>query len=128
MENSPVIAVAGIGYVGLSNAVLLARGNTVRALDVDAGRVAMVNDRRCPIVDAEMEAMLPKGDLDLNATTDPATAFTGADFIIVATPTDYDPQTNFFDSSSVETVVEQALALNPTATIVIKSTVPVGFT
>jgi len=122
------VAVAGIGYVGLSNAVLLARHVPVRALDVNAQRVAIVNAGQCPIVDVEMEAALARGGLDLVATTDPSEAFEGADFIIVATPTDYDPQTNFFDTSSVETVVGQALALNATATIVIKSTVPVGFT
>ncbi len=128
MPSTPLIAVAGIGYVGLSNAVLLARRVPVRAFDVDAERVAMVNTGQCPIVDAEMEAAFAGGGLDLSATTDPAEAFKGADFIIVATPTDYDPQTNFFDTSSVETVVEQALALNDHAAIVIKSTVPVGFT
>ncbi len=128
MGASMKIAVAGIGYVGLSNAVLLARHVRVCALDVDADRVAMVNARRCPIVDVELEETLAEGQLDLTATTDPAEAFAQADFIIVATPTDYDPQMNFFDTSSVETVVGQAMALNPTAAIVIKSTVPVGFT
>ena len=128
MSSTPLIAVAGIGYVGLSNAVLLARRMPVRALDIDAQRVGMVNAGRCPVVDTQMEAAFAGGGLDLYATTDPAEAFGGADFIIVATPTDYDPKTNFFDTSSVEAVVTQALALNDTATIVIKSTVPVGFT
>lgn len=122
------IAVAGIGYVGLSNAVLLAQHNRVSALDIDAGRVAMVNARRCPIVDPELESYLAERDLDLSATTDPAQAFAGADFILVATPTNYDPDTNVFDTSSVESVIKTALALNPTATLVIKSTVPVGYT
>lgn len=122
------IAVAGIGYVGLSNAVLLAQHNRVSALDIDAGRVAMVNARRCPIVDPELESYLAERDLDLSATTDPAEAFAGADFILVATPTNYDPDTNVFDTSSVESVIKTALALNPTATLVIKSTVPVGYT
>jgi UDPglucose 6-dehydrogenase len=122
------IAVAGIGYVGLSNAVLLAQHNRVSALEIDAGRVAMVNARRCPIVDPELESYLAERDLDLSATTDPAQAFAGADFILVATPTNYDPDTNVFDTSSVESVIKTALALNPTATLVIKSTVPVGYT
>lgn len=122
------IAVAGIGYVGLSNAVLLAQHNRVSALDIDAGRVAMVNARRCPIVDPELESYLAERDLDLSATTDPAEAFAGADFILVATPTNYDPDTNVFDTSSVESVIKTALALNPSATLVIKSTVPVGYT
>ncbi|KEJ87730.1 nucleotide sugar dehydrogenase, partial [Sulfitobacter donghicola] len=128
MSSSPLIAVAGIGYVGLSNAVLLARHTSVCALDVNAERVAMVNAGQCPIVDIQMEEVLAGGQLDLRATTDPEKAFRQADFIIVATPTDYDPKTNFFDTSSVESVVTQALEMNATAAIVIKSTVPVGFT
>ena len=128
MSSLPLIAVAGIGYVGLSNAVLLARHTSVCALDVNAERVAMVNAGQCPIVDTQMEEALVGGQLDLRATTDPEEAFRQADFIIVATPTDYDPKTNFFDTSSVESVVTQALEMNATAAIVIKSTVPVGFT
>lgn len=122
------IAVAGIGYVGLSNAVLLAQHNQVVAFDIDPVRVEMVNARQSPIVDYELEAYLAERDLDLSATTDPARAFAEAAFIIVATPTNYDPETNVFDTSSVEHVIETAIALNPTATIVIKSTVPVGYT
>lgn len=122
------IAVVGIGYVGLSNAVLLARKHRVVALDVDAGRVAQVARRECPIVDPELEHSLARDPLDLEATTDPDRAFDGADFIIVATPTNYDPDTNFFDTSSVEEVAERAIAANPDAAIVIKSTIPVGFT
>jgi UDPglucose 6-dehydrogenase len=122
------IAVAGIGYVGLSNAVLLAQHNTVCALDISEDRVAQLNQRQSPIVDAELEAYLAEKELDLTATTDPTIAFDGAEYIIVATPTNYDPETNFFDTSSVEAVIEKAIALNPTATIVIKSTIPVGYT
>ena len=123
-----IIAVAGIGYVGLSNAVLLARNHSVRAYDVAAGRVDMVNARQSPIVDDCIEEYLAHHTLDLIATTNPQEAFAGADFVIVATPTNYDPQTNFFDTSSVEAVIEQVIAINPDATIVIKSTVPVGYT
>ncbi|MFC0199405.1 nucleotide sugar dehydrogenase [Paracoccus rhizosphaerae] len=122
------IAVAGIGYVGLSNAVLLAARNRVRALDVDQDRVAMLNDRKCPIIDDEMARHLSAQDLDLTATTDPATAYEGAEFVIVATPTNYDPVTNRFDTSSVEAVIRDVMRLAPDAVIVVKSTVPVGFT
>ena len=121
------IAVAGIGYVGLSNAVLLAQHNRVRALDVDPDRVAMLNARQSPVSDPELEQMLASCKLDLTATTDPAIAYEEADFVIVATPTNYDPVSNFFDTSSVEAVVRDVIARNRTATIVIKSTVPVGF-
>ena len=121
------IAVAGIGYVGLSNAVLLAQKHTVRALDVDADRVAMLNNRQSPIIDAELEACLAEQPLDLTATTDPNVAFSGADYVIVATPTNYDPQSNFFDTSTVEAVIETVTRIAPQATIVIKSTIPVGF-
>ena len=122
------IAVAGIGYVGLSNAVLLAQHNDVIAYDISEQRVAKVNAGQSPIVDAEIEAYLAMKPLKLKATTDKAEAFVGADFILVATPTNYDPQYNYFDTTSVEAVVEEARALNPHATIVIKSTVPVGYT
>ncbi|WP_136682924.1 nucleotide sugar dehydrogenase [Falsirhodobacter xinxiangensis] len=122
------IAVAGIGYVGLSNAVLLAQHNRVRALDVNEARVAMLNDRKCPIVDAEMEEYLATQVLDLTGTTDAVEAFADADFVIVATPTNYDPVTNFFDTSSVEQVIRTVIGINPNATIVIKSTIPVGYT
>ena len=122
------VAVAGLGYVGLSNAVLLAQHNQVVAMDVNADRVALVNARKSPIVDPEIEAFLAERPLSLQATTDPATAYKGAEFVIIATPTNYDPQTNTFDTSSVEAVVAQVLALSPDATIVIKSTVPVGYT
>ena len=122
------IAVAGIGYVGLSNAVLLAQHNTVVAVDLDPERVALVNDRKCPIIDPELEAFLAHKPLQLSATLDAEEAYRDAAFVIVATPTNYDPDTNFFDTSSVEAVVRAVTAVNPDATIVIKSTVPVGFT
>ena len=121
------IAVAGIGYVGLSNAVLLAQNNTVRALDVSADRVQMLNARKCPIVDDMLEDYLANRTLDLTATTDPEDAYRGADYVIVATPTNYDAETNFFDTSSVEHVIETVTRIAPEAVIVIKSTIPVGF-
>ncbi|MEL7166959.1 MAG: nucleotide sugar dehydrogenase [Pseudomonadota bacterium] len=122
------IAVAGIGYVGLSNAVLLAQHNSVVATDVSTERVDMVNARRSPIVDAGLETFLTHHTLDLTATRDSRAAFADADYVIVATPTNYDPQTNYFDTTSVEAVVRDVIAANPTACIVIKSTIPVGFT
>ena len=122
------IAVAGIGYVGLSNAVLLARHNRVVAYDIDPDRVAAVNAGRCPFEDPLIARYLAEETLDLRATTSWQEAFGAADFIVVATPTNYDSRTNFFDTSSVETVVGQALAVNDHAPVVIKSTVPVGYT
>lgn len=122
------IAIAGIGYVGLSNAVLLAQHNKVTALDIDPGKVSMLNARKSPIIDAELESYLAEKTLDLSATIDPAEAFGDADFVIVATPTNYDAETHFFDTSSVESVIETVIAHNKTATIVIKSTIPVGYT
>ncbi|WP_136637771.1 nucleotide sugar dehydrogenase [Pseudooceanicola onchidii] len=122
------IAVAGIGYVGLSNAVLLAQHNEVVAVDISDARVAGVNARKSPIVDAELEDYLATKPLSLTATTDATTAYTGADYVIVATPTNYDAETNYFDTSSVEAVIRQVIATNKTATIVVKSTIPVGFT
>ncbi|MDO5647665.1 nucleotide sugar dehydrogenase [Paracoccus sp. (in: a-proteobacteria)] len=122
------IAVAGIGYVGLSNAVLLAGQNTVRAIDLDPRRVEMLNNRQCPIVDADISRYLATRDLNLTAMTDAQTAYAGADFVIVATPTNYDPVTNYFDTSSVESVIRDVTAIAPDAVIVVKSTVPVGFT
>ncbi|MAW08468.1 MAG: UDP-glucose 6-dehydrogenase [Halobacteriovoraceae bacterium] len=121
------IAVAGLGYVGLSNAVLLAQDNDVVATDISEERVAMVNAGQCPIVDPDLEDFLANRPLRLSATTDSAAAFAGADFVIVATPTNYDTKTNYFDTSSVEAVVGTVKAVNPRATIVIKSTIPVGF-
>ncbi|MFG6551028.1 nucleotide sugar dehydrogenase [Sulfitobacter sp. M21595] len=122
------IAVAGIGYVGLSNAVLLAQNNQVTAVDLDPERVAQVNAGQSPIVDAELEGYLRDRTLRLTATTDAAQAYAGADFVVVATPTNYDPVENYFDTSSVEAVIRAVVAVNDHATIVIKSTVPVGYT
>lgn len=121
------IAVAGIGYVGLSNAVLLAQNNEVVAIDLLQTRVDLVNARTSPIVDPELEIFLRDKALNLTATTDPESAYHDADFVIVATPTDYDPETNYFDTSSVDAVIAEVLNLNPSATVVVKSTIPVGF-
>ncbi|VDC19922.1 nucleotide sugar dehydrogenase [Pseudogemmobacter humi] len=121
------IAVAGLGYVGLSNAILLAQNHSVMAVDVSGPRVAMVNARRAPIVDADIEDFLAHRDLDLTATTDADAAFAEAEFVIVATPTNYDPVNNYFDTSSVEAVIDRVLAVNPAAVVVIKSTIPVGY-
>ena len=121
------IAVAGLGYVGLTNAVLLAQNNTVIALDIDAARVELVNARQSPIVDPELVDFLRNHTLDLCATVDAQSAYEQADYVVVATPTNYDPFTHFFDTSSVEAVIAQVIAINPSAVIVIKSTIPVGF-
>ncbi|AQZ52477.1 nucleotide sugar dehydrogenase [Martelella mediterranea] len=122
------IAVAGIGYVGLSNAVLLAQNHEVVAIDIDPGRVDGLNAGRSPIVDSEIERYLAEKPLRLKATTEAAAAYRDADFVIVATPTNYDPETNHFDTSSVTRVISDVLASGSAATIIIKSTVPVGFT
>jgi len=121
------IAVFGLGYVGLSNAVLLAQNNEVVAVDLAADRVEMLNARKSPIVDEQLEEFLAERPLNLTATLDAAQALDGADYVIVATPTNYDVETNKFDTSSVEAVIKTAIAANPAATIVIKSTIPVGF-
>lgn len=121
------IAVAGIGYVGLSNAVLLAQNHEVVTLDIDATRVAQVNSGQSPIADPELEEFLATRDLQLSATANGAVAYAGADYVVVATPTNYDAQSNYFDTSSVEAVVREVMQINPKATIVIKSTIPVGY-
>jgi UDPglucose 6-dehydrogenase len=121
------IVVVGIGYVGLSNATLLAQKNKVTAVDISAARVEMINARKCPIVDAELEEFLANPKLDLSATTDLTAALSVADFVIIATPTNYDPKTNHFDTSSVEDVAQTVTRTAPEATVVIKSTIPVGF-
>jgi len=121
------ITVVGLGYVGMSNAVLLAQKNEVFAYDVDAERVAMVNSFVSPIVDDLIEKFLINHDLNLTATLDTKLAYEGADYVIVATPTNYDEATNCFDTSSVETVIDIVTQINPEAVIVIKSTIPVGF-
>ncbi len=122
------IAVAGIGYVGLSNAILLAQNNEVAAVDVFQEKADMINNRKSPIIDKEIEEYLSSKELNLRATTDGADAYRDADYIIIATPTNYDPDKNYFDTSSIETVIELVMKVNPRAVMVIKSTVPVGYT
>ena len=128
MDKQWKIAVAGMGYVGLSNAVLLAQHNDVVAVDLIGEKVAMVNAGRSPIVDAELEAYLREKPLRLRATTDGEDVYRGADFVIISTQTNYDPVKNYFDTSSVEAVMQTVLRVNPDAVMVIKSTVPVGYT
>ena len=122
------IAIAGIGYVGLANAVLLAQHNEVTAVDVLPEKVEMINSRRSPLADPEVEAYLANRPLNLTATTDAVSAYRDADFVVISTPTNYDPVKNYFDTSSVEAVIRQAMTVNPSAIVVIKSTVPVGYT
>ena len=122
------IAVAGIGYVGLSNAVLLAEHNEVTAVDISQERVDKLNARQSPIIDKELQEYLSNKTLHLTATMDACVAYKDADFIVIATPTNYDPDKNFFDTSSIEAVLDVVKEVNPDATVIIKSTVPVGYT
>src|SRR5690554_6785274 len=122
------IAVAGTGYVGLSNAVLLAQHNEVIALDISQKKVDLINAKESPIIDSEIEDFLLNRNLNLKATTDELFAYKDADYVIISTPTNYDSDKNYFDTSSVEAVIANVLSINPDAVMVIKSTVPVGYT
>jgi len=122
------ITVVGTGYVGMSLAALLGQHNEVIALDIDSARVALINQGKSTVADADIQEFLDSRELSITATMDKKEAYEEAEFIIIAAPTDYDPETNYFDTSSVETVIDEAMALNETAAIIIKSTVPVGFT
>ena len=128
MTKKHVIAVAGTGYVGLSIATLLAQHHTVYAVDIIPEKVDMINRRQSPIQDKEIEDYLAHRELDLTATLDARDAYARAEYVVIATPTNYDDRTNYFDTSAVETVIRLVTEVNPDAIIVIKSTIPVGFT
>lgn len=122
------IAVVGLGYVGISNAVLLAQNNEVVAVDLARQKIDLINKKKSPIEDAEVQDYLERGSLNFRATLDPVEAYRDAQYVIIATPTNYNPETNYFDTGSIESVVEQVLSINAEATMVIKSTIPVGYT
>ena len=128
MNQNMTIAIAGTGYVGLSNAILMAQHHKVYAVDIVPEKVDLINQRKSPIVDKEIEEYLAEKDLDLTATLDGRKAYSEADFVVIAAPTNYDSQKNFFDTSAVEAVIELVLECNPNAVMIIKSTIPVGYT